>query len=196
MVDNIFIYDVTDEDIQYDSNTDMSFYLKQSLFDHGNKLIHEHYTNGLSLDNIKIKIIFKYDNNEYFCTGIIERCDPIGESEFKVVRHSFDGKPSVYAYIWWGDDVILESHEFIGRLHREDGLPSSITYDKNMDKIFETWSTHGKLHRIDGPAVIDHENNKAEWWLFGYSMTFERWFMLTNNNNQQYIELKLKYGGK
>jgi hypothetical protein len=46
-----------------------------------------------------------------------------------------------------------------GKLHRSDG-PAVIDHE------YQKWFTDEKLHRVDGPAVIDNHGRK-EWYMNG-----------------------------
>ena len=51
----------------------------------------------------------------------------------------------------------------------------------------------GKLHRIDGPAVIDRHGNK-EWWYLGKKYDVCRWNDITKfYNDEDVTMLKLIY---
>ena len=38
--------------------------------------------------------------------------------------------------------------------------------DKKDKPVFKEWYLNGKLHRVDGPAIIKHDGKK-EWFLNG-----------------------------
>ena len=46
-----------------------------------------------------------------------------------------------------------------GLLHSFDDQPAVVHL-----RVWRTWYTNGKRHRIDGPAVI-HTNSSQQWWL-------------------------------
>jgi hypothetical protein len=62
---------------------------------------------------------------------------------------------------------LVREHKWFneGAEHRVDG-PAVIQYDQNGDISEEHWFCHGKLHRVDGPAIRRY-NGSEEWWLHG-----------------------------
>lgn len=57
------------------------------------------------------------------------------------------------------------------RLHREDG-PALIDMESNLKE----WWFNGQLHRVDGPAQI--KENLARWWYKGKEYTKEKYFRM------------------
>ena len=50
--------------------------------------------------------------------------------------------------------------------HRDGDNPAVILFDGTRK-----WYTHGKIHRVCGPAVILGDNNACEWWIEGIKYT-------------------------
>ena len=73
-----------------------------------------------------------------------------------------------------------------GKLHRLDG-PAVIW--PNGDKW---WYSNGMIHREDGPAV--EWTSGAKWWYFnGQLMSFNEWCQQLNINDEQKVQLLLEY---
>lgn len=79
-------------------------------------------------------------------------------------------------------------HTFILRLFKENGVlhgqqyPGQITFVKNGDEfeiVKVAYFEHGKLHRADGPAIIEFWNNKpthCEYYLNHKKVKAEKYF--------------------
>jgi hypothetical protein len=63
--------------------------------------------------------------------------------------------------VWCKDDQCWTWRDEHGRLHRVDG-PAVIYPDGDRD-----WFLHGERHRVDGPAVIRRDSRHHEWFLHG-----------------------------
>ncbi len=50
-----------------------------------------------------------------------------------------------------------------GQSHRDDNKPAMIDKEGRPIRYFK----HGKLHRTDGPALIDHDTGEREWYIDG-----------------------------
>jgi antitoxin component YwqK of YwqJK toxin-antitoxin module len=53
---------------------------------------------------------------------------------------------------------LIEEWHLDGKLHRVDG-PALIEWLENGDKLSETWYLNGKIYRLDGPACTDWYKN-------------------------------------
>ena len=73
------------------------------------------------------------------------------------------------AYISYKNGNIVTENWFVnGKKHRtKDSGPTFISYHTRGDKQIEAWYSNNVLHRIEGPAFIDYDNFKEEWYIKG-----------------------------
>lgn len=88
-------------------------------------------------------------------------------------------------------------------LHCEDG-PAKFTSDKFVggNESKSEWWLNWKLHRENGPAIIQKKGNKIiskEWWLFGREYTkeeFNQWKSKKILNEILNVKLEEKHTSK
>ena len=74
------------------------------------------------------------------------------------------------------------------KLHRTDG-PAVIQKDGTRE-----WYVNDEYHRTDGPAVI-WADGEVEWWLNDQCYSFGRWLRANDYiTDEQKVMLKLEYG--
>lgn len=65
----------------------------------------------------------------------------------------------------------IEHIDILGRSHRNNG-PAVVWYNGK-----QVWCKHGKLHRVDGPAIVnvedDSEDTVCEYWIDGIQYSEE-----------------------
>ena len=66
------------------------------------------------------------------------------------------------------------SNEFVTTKHSFNNQPAQTERNEDFGTIIERWLKHGKLHRLDGPAITCVRYGKLEWhqyWIDGAEMT-------------------------
>jgi hypothetical protein len=74
-----------------------------------------------------------------------------------------------------------------GKVHRVDG-PAVIRADG-----YKSWYQHGVRHRVDGPA-IEWPDGYNEWYLHNKCLTFDEWIDKVDISDEDKVFMKLKYG--
>lgn len=74
-----------------------------------------------------------------------------------------------------------------GKLHKEN----SPAYQSERVDIYYY---NGRVHRTDGPALVNKIANKTEWWIHGREYSFEEWLKKVDIGDESIVKLKLKYG--
>lgn len=83
-----------------------------------------------------------------------------------------------------------------GKLHRENG-PAVIDFDLDMN-LYEEYQRNGRIHNPNGPAQIWYNGNtpeKISWWWQGSRMSFNQWAKKAKISDEKMAYLKLKWVG-
>jgi len=76
-------------------------------------------------------------------------------------------------YYWYNEQ---------NKIHRENDLPAEIWYCKDRFIYRKIWYQNGKMHRVDGPAMIWYHSNsngnieEEYWYLNGEEYTEENYW--------------------
>lgn len=73
-------------------------------------------------------------------------------------------------------------------------MSTDVEYHVEQPSGAQMWSKDGKLHRTDGPALVESDG-MVRWWLDGIEFdTFDEWFEKVQVSDEDKTLLKLKYG--
>lgn len=90
---------------------------------------------------------------------------------------------------WWMRTTRAGPYRNYAVLHRENG--PAVEYEDGS----EEWYLEGKLHRVDGPAIIDAVTGDADWCIkHEYIACFDDFQMASGCSDEDLIMLRLKWG--
>lgn len=97
----------------------------------------------------------------------------------------------------FGDSTAMRQVIFKLRDYTTEAIANVLYYDDSGILVFQRKIIYEegklKLHDTEGPAVIDHRINKADFFWYGKPVTVERFCSLANLSEKKQTLLKLKY---
>ena len=84
--------------------------------------------------------------------------------------HRENDKPAIVRWHYRLKHIHSEEYFCHDEFHRENDKPAIVEYDSLGRIAFEAWYTHGKLHRLTGPARIYYKRGfitRREWFING-----------------------------
>lgn len=111
-----------------------------------------------------------------------------GGEELQWWMHGHRHRPEYLGPAWIKSKSGISTYYNLGEIHRRNG-PAMIT------PTGWKWYFHGKVSRLDGPAIYDSEYYKSYIWYYnGSPYSFEEWVKASGCSPELYILLKLEYG--